>query len=363
MSKRYRLSFFFPLLMIGATVAVILRTVASIFDFDFIYGYYYGSPTFIGSVWVTVIVSVLLFSFALLPTRHNEPELPFGTPILYIPSALSGVALAFTAFSAIAKAISLSADLTNSFLVPLDTVALVSGALALASTVYFALCCLICRGKSDLRAVFGMVTVIFLVFYAVYLYFDTRLAINAHAKSIDQLAYIFLAAFFLFETRISLGRQSWKLYVGFGFVSALLSAYSSIPTLITYFVKGKLMSDSLSGAVLTLALLVYVVARLIQSAILNDNERCPTVTAIIEESKARAEAISVHENELMQTIEDSEAARLEDKRIADVAELHELISENEEEQEKSDVLIPEGSAEEETSQPTAEEITEDREEI
>ena len=356
MSKRYRLSFFFPLLIIGATVAVILRTVASIFDFDFIYGYYYSSPTFIGSVWVTVIASVLLFSFALLPTRHNEPELPFGTPILYIPCALSGVALAFTAFSAIAKATSLSADVTTSFLVPLDTVALVSGALALASTVYFALCCLICRGKSDLRAVFGMVTVIFLVF-------DTRLAINAHAKSIDQLAYIFLAAFFLFETRISLGRQSWKLYVGFGFVSALLSAYSSIPTLITYFVKGKLMSDSLSGAVLTLALLVYVVARLIQAAILHDNERCPTVTAVIEESKARAEAISVHENELMQTIEVSEAARLEDKRIAEVAELHELISENEEEHEKSDVLIPEGTAEEETSQPTAEEITEDREEI
>ena len=355
MSKRYRLGVYFPMLIIGIIVTTVLRVVASIFDFDFVYGYYYGSTVFNVSVWLTVAFSVLLMSFAFFPSKSKEPEVAFATPSIYFPSAFICIGLVFTALGLFLKSKDAPTVGSTVFSIPINTVALIGGILALASAVYFVLACILTEEKNDLRAWFGMVTVLFLVVYATYLYFNTDLAINAHVKVIDQLSYVFAAIFFLYETRISLGRGAWRLYVSFGMVSALLCAYSAIPTLVTYFVKGQLLSDSLHESVMTVSILVFIISRLIQAAISRERGSSKTALSIKEASEARAESIARHERELMQTIEESETARIEGKRIAEVAELHELIPDVEDENEETEAE----KASQEGVETVAEQIEED----
>ena len=70
-------------------------------------------------------------------------------------------------------------------------------------------------------------------------------------------------------------------------VSALLLSYSSVPTLIYYFAKGENVSDSLSGAVLSLALFIYITARIILINSLTENKKSENALAIEEMVKMR----------------------------------------------------------------------------
>jgi hypothetical protein len=196
-----------------------------------------------------------------------------------------------------------------------------------------------------------MIATLFFVSYASYLYFNTELAINAHAKSIDQLAYVFIAVFFLYETRISLKRQSWRFYVAFGYVAALMCAYSSIPSLIVYFVNGKCLSDSIYESIMTFSALIFIVVRLLQTAFLRNNECCHVALSVIAASRERAKGIEEHDGDLMKIIEESEASRLEDKRMAGIAELHELVAMEEQNEEKIEDNAEEAEETEEVEAP------------
>ena len=113
-------------------------------------------------------------------------------------------------------------------------------------------------------------------------------------KLIDEMAYLSVAVFFLYETRLSLGRERWRGYIAFGFISALLCAYSSIPSLIYYFVKRNAISMSLYETALTLTLFVFITTRTLMTGDLIKDKISPKIQLLIDASDARSEEISAN---------------------------------------------------------------------
>ena len=77
------------------------------------------------------------------------------------------------------------------------------------------------------------------------------------------MAYLFAALFFLYETRLSMGRERWGAYTAFGLIASLLTAYSSIPSLICYLATKNLISHSIYETVFTLSLFIFITSRLL----------------------------------------------------------------------------------------------------
>ena len=67
------------------------------------------------------------------------------------------------------------------------------------------------------------------------IYLDPTLSRGDSSKILRLTAFITSALFFLYEARISIGREMWRLYTVFGLVAAALCAYTSIPGIIVYY--------------------------------------------------------------------------------------------------------------------------------
>ena len=89
------------------------------------------------------------------------------------------------------------------------------------------------------------------------------LPINSPNKICDELAIVFVALFLLYDVRITLKREIWHAYRGFGYIAALLAAYSAIPSIAVYFIKGEIISNSIYESFLLLAFFIFIMARLI----------------------------------------------------------------------------------------------------
>jgi hypothetical protein len=157
---------------------------------------------------------------------------------------------------------------------------IIIGFLAILSTAHFILASITTAVSSERRADFGIITVLFLALYAAYLYFDSSLPINSPIKIVDEMTYISSALFFLYETRISIGREKWPRYTALGFVTMILTAYSSLPALITYIADGTTVSNSIFETVLTLTIFLFVLSRLALSSSLKEKKESSTVSII-----------------------------------------------------------------------------------
>jgi hypothetical protein len=142
------------------------------------------------------------------------------------------------------------------------------------------------------RADFGIVTVVFLAVYVIYLYFNNDQPINSPGKILDQITLLFAAVFFLYETRLSIGREKWRAYIAFGFIAAILSAYSAIPSLIYYFARGTEVTGSVYEMILTASLCVFITARLFITGVLIPDTVSPFATIFKMASEARSEEIA-----------------------------------------------------------------------
>jgi hypothetical protein len=107
------------------------------------------------------------------------------------------------------------------------------------------------------------------------------------------------AAFFVFEARISLGREMWRLYTAFGLVAASLTAYASIPAIVTYYINGEIINASsvkslasLEEYVLLLALFIFIVSRLCLTVFLREEKENALVKALGEYAKEREERVN-----------------------------------------------------------------------
>ena len=206
-------------------------------------------------------------------------------------------------------------------------------ATAALSIVYLIFNTFFIRTVSARRAGFGLCITIFFSLYLIYLFFYSSVTINSPIRTIDQLTYAFAAVFFLYEIRLSMGREIWKPYLIFGFISAALAAYSSIPAIIVFFVKGEVISNfvkdeiildsvlnsphtkeafvsmSIYESLLTLSILIFIVSKLILTDKLIERKQSSFVQKLIENAEKRDAALNPVEN---QEIDGQEAAITEE---------------------------------------------------
>lgn len=323
--KKRATGIYLPILFITMLVSCALRTAAALTDFNPRTGYFEGKALITAAGIIAAASAILLFTYVFVAPKGRKLIASFSSPAMYIPSGIVCVALVFFAV----ECRTVSKELAAHPLAQAKTSELILSALALLSLlsiVYFVLNAMITERASIKRAGFGIFAVILMTLYAAFLYFDTTLPLNAPNKIVDQMAYLFIAVFMLYEIRISLGRECWNLYTGFGFIAAILSAYSSVPSVIAYFIKGTTLSHSIYESALTLCLCIFVVCRVISAENLYEDKESELVTMIKAYSDER-EAILEHNREIereayleilnvMQSTEEEEAEPIESEVFA-----------------------------------------------
>ncbi len=137
------------------------------------------------------------------------------------------------------------------------------------------------------------------VFYSMLIYLDGTLSINDSNKVLRQMAFIFSALFFLYEARISLGREMWRAYAAFGLIAASLTAYASVPAIITYYVNGEIVSHmgykslaSIEEYLLLLALFVYILSSLFLTSSLMEKKENKLIKMLESNAKECDERVN-----------------------------------------------------------------------
>lgn len=287
-----------PILFISIIISVTLRSVALLTVFDFRVNYYEDKTLISIANYIVGAVCVLFFA-AIFPMRKAEKLVAsFSTPATYVPTGILGSAIILMAFDALRSAeiknISSIMALSKDIISLIEAILFVLGILA---AIHFSLTALITDRTSAARAGLGLCAVGFFALYSIYLYFSPELPINSPNKIVDQMAYLFSALFFLYEIRISLGREKWGAYIGFGLIASLLSAYSSVPSLICYLAEGKLTSHSESEIALTLALFIFITSRLALALSLKKDSESKLIKKLKERAEEREACVAERKKE------------------------------------------------------------------
>ena len=361
-------------LLLISTASVVLRCIAIIKYYNPDNGYF-EDKTLINIANVMVISAVAIFLISgFFGKKKENLRFNFSSPISMVSSGILAIAVAFLGASLAirAKARTDAINAVNGSPDLLSILEIVLAILSLLTVIYLIACTLGRSRHSSKRAMLGLCAAIFFAVYAIYLYFESSLPINAPNKIVDQMAYLFTAIFFLFETRISLGRELWRPYVAIGLVSATLCLYASVPAAIVYFANGFSEKALVSNSVFDFALIffvgAYVIMRVLQYALLRKDEESNFILALRSHADEIEERISTkEENERLEyialinkigeenaIIRAKEAARLaKEAKIAEEARLAEAAARAEEAdnedgfiQESIFDLAPEASAEE-----------------
>lgn len=291
-NRKKHLDIYLMILAILVVATATLRTIAVMTDLDYTYGVYDSTVLITVADWITFGGCIILLSYLASIPRGEKYHASFNNENTYVPSALVAASLIFLA-------ITLASD-TASRLNPFYTeqlrditviMPIAASVLAVISVYYFFLNAYIKNCTSTRRASASFTAILFLCIYPAYLYFSDKLPINAPNKVVDQLAYLLSALFFLYEARISLGRDRWGAYTAFGMTASLLCAYSAIPSLIVYFAKREPVSDSLAENALTLSLFIFIVSRLLLMRELPHDTPTELVVKISERSAQRRKEI------------------------------------------------------------------------
>ena len=318
----YKLYFGGTLLFLLFTAT--LRTTACLAFLNYENGYF-TDKTLISIADYTLVFAVFFaLSYLFIEARDKNFIFNFSSPLNYVFAGTLGIALLFVSRSCFSlfKSYKQFVDLNdaNPFVETgveklLSYISLTLAILALLSVLHFILASLVVKEKDAKRADFGLITVIFLSLYATFLYFSNDMPINVPAKIVDQSAYLSASLFFLFETRISIGRERWRAYRAFGFIALLLTAYSAIPSLIVYIASGRVISNTIYESVTTFAISLFIGARLILTAQLRENEESKTVSLIKSAFATRLEEINPKDDGEYdpETDEDLEGIVLEDR--------------------------------------------------
>lgn len=287
--KSKRLSAYFKLLPITSVAAFTLRTVALLTSFDFLYGYFNNNVLITIANVLTVAACFLFLTYIFVSEKDKRLIASFSTPVTYVPTGAVFTALVMLSAYIYKRFAASGLSVTEAVQLKKFTLLfeLAISVLSLVATVYFILAATLSERACNVRAGFGIFTVLFLALYAAFIYFDASLPMNAPNKTVDQMAILFCALFFLYETRISLGREKWHLYIGFGLIAAQLAAYSAIPSIIVYFVNGRIISASIYENVLTLTLCIFILARLAVAHSLKSDEENSFIAALRAVSSER----------------------------------------------------------------------------
>ena len=268
--------------VIFALGAIVLRTVACLFELDYKTGLFAGSTLSKVSGYTVAAVTILLLLLLAVKIEVTERRASFRGPLTYLPSGVLATALVLSAVNLIEySAGELGNIFTRALLSRFDCLtALLVAVLALCGAGYCIASALIPTVRCSLRANLGMLAALGLAAFTVHLFFRTETPINNPAKVADEIAFLSAALFMLSETRVSLGRARWKDYFIFGAVSAVLSGYASLPALVTYITRGEVISASIQQSLLLFAFMLFSVLKLINALLLDRDRASSFVTAI-----------------------------------------------------------------------------------
>lgn len=291
-----RLSIYIVLMLIGTAIATTLRSIACVTDLNNVTGYFDDKSLIAISdplIWITVIAS-LSYIFAASRVKLTAS---FSTAATYIPTGILGVATLFLGVRVITHTIETNDSpilSPETLLSPAFILSVLAAILSIASIGYYFLNSYYTESSKDVRAIFAVFTIAFFAIYAMLIYFDGSVPINNPSKIINQMAYLFAAMFFLYEARISLGREMWRAYTAFGLAATALTAYSSIPALITYYVDGTVVIGSHAGAftsieeyMLTFALFIFILSKLILTVNLREESENEYIKVMSEYASVR----------------------------------------------------------------------------
>lgn len=282
-----RLGIYLGIMVFLAAVAAGIRTVACLNSLDYEYGYFIDK-TLIGIADVILWCGVVFMITYAFGAARVTLKPSFSGGVTYVPAGIVATATVFLAWHQLSAMSSRGALEPSLLLSGADNVlSLLTVVTAILSVIHFLLTAYITESKTELRSIFAIFSVAFFALYATYLYFTTNMPINAPNKLIDQMAYLFSALFFLYEARISLGREKWGGYCVFGLMAAMLTAYSSIPSLITYLAKGELISAGIEETLLTLSLFLFIVCRLALTITLPETGTSTAVAQLIRYAERR----------------------------------------------------------------------------
>ncbi len=283
-----RLCVYIALALILTGVAVGLRTAACLYHLDYTYGHFEGKGQITAASSVFFGGVIIMLTFAIHRGRVSL-RASFSTPATYVPTGMVGAASLFLALRMLDRAHQMR--VTGAPVSPLFVLTAAGGVLLLLSVLHFFYNGYITDARTETRGYFALATIAALACYAAMLYFTEGKPINDPNRLTDQLAFLFSALFFLYEARISLGRERWGGYVVFGLIALMATAYSSIPSLIVYFAKDISLSGSLEENLYTLALFIFITARLMLTVTLPEVEKNATVAATEEIAYKRELAV------------------------------------------------------------------------
>ena len=286
--RQLRFGIYLPLLFVFMIASVVLRTVASFESVDLATGYY-SSSLLINISALTVVIGCIVSATYLLGKKGEAGLTPrYDVASTFVPSGAVSVALIFVAFRFAVKYFDPDkkpAVGTNGTIA--DVLTLLVAITALLSIIGFFLTAVLTGKENVSRAAFGIATILFITFYSAYLYFDATFPLNSTVKMTDHMAVLFTALFFVYETRISLGRGMWRAYIAFGMIAALTTAYSAIPTLILYAVRREMMTASVEECALIFTFFLFTLSRLLLTRRLRPDKRNELAYAIHLREKER----------------------------------------------------------------------------
>ena len=304
-SNTKRLGVYLAIMLTGTSVATTLRAIACVKQLDYTNGFF-ANGSLISLANIIIAVTALgMLSYGFVASRIQlRPS--FSTPATYVPTGILSVATVFLG----ARILIYSVELTSreiygkyalSFKSPAVFLGVLAAVLAFVSIGYHFFNAFTVEGKTEIRAYFATANIIFLAIYAILIYLDGSISLNDSAKILRQTAVLLSALFFLYEARISLGREMWRIYTTFGLIAAILTAYTSIPAIITYYVNDVVVSSaevvvSSAGAkslasieeyLLLLALFIFIISRLCLTAMLREDKRNELLDALGNYAKER----------------------------------------------------------------------------
>ncbi len=304
-NKARLLGIYLPIFVLTLVSTVTMRCIALFGQFNFKTGYFTDKTLITVSDYILIGAALFFFTYIFTARRDIRLIPDFTSSATYLPTGLVGVALIFGAAGLIKRAVSYANDIAilkqyntpaaNQTIPQYRTYMIFAIAVAIfavLSAIHFVLMSLIETRASSKRANFGMCSVVLFALYTIYIYFCSSLPLNAPNKTLDEMVYLFAAVFFLYETRLSLGRERWRPYIAFGFIAASIAAYSSIPSIIVYLAKGQITSDSIYELAISFTLFIFITARILTTTNLIEEKESELVLTLAAAAEAREIEVS-----------------------------------------------------------------------
>lgn len=286
--RKRRFAVDFIILMLAIAITVALRTIAAVRNLDIEFGYYFPSSVIKVANWFVFFFVLVLFTIGYISGKDKDGAFEFSSPASFIPTGIMSVSLLLLAAATVSFVARRQDARGGLFSDPAALFAVLCAAFAIVSIFSLFFYVLNPEAQNEKRAKLSLALPLTLILYAVYLYFNTSLPINAPNKIIDQTAYVFSAMFFLFESRISFGKEKRGAYSAFGYAAVLLTSYSSLPSIAVFLINGNVISNSIAETALTFSLFIFIFARLILLSELEGKDKCDLVTALSEKAESRA---------------------------------------------------------------------------